>query len=132
MAYRKDYALADILFRTALRLSPQQLPIYFCLYKIHTYQSHLDLARAAAEEGLKEAARQANWPLDWRLWRSGETSPEGPGRFALYTLKALAFIHLRQNDRAGARKRLDLLRSLDPTGSVGWTVIAALAEGIDG
>jgi hypothetical protein len=56
--------------------------------------------------------------------------PDGPGRFALYTLKALAFIHLRRNDRDQANKLLAALRRLDPTGAVGWPVVAALAEGI--
>src|SRR5664279_1157326 len=68
-AYRHDRSQADRLFREALAAAPQQLPIYFCLYKIHTYQGNLDQAQSAAENGLKEAASQAGWPLDWRQWR---------------------------------------------------------------
>jgi hypothetical protein len=49
-----------------LEAAPTELPTYFCLYKIHTYQGHLDQALAIAERGLREAARQAGWPLDWR------------------------------------------------------------------
>jgi len=45
-------------------------------------------------------------------------------------LKALAFIHLRQNDPQGAGEMLDMLKQLDPAGAVGWPVVAALAEGI--
>ena len=56
--------------------------------------------------------------------------PDGAGRFALYTLKALAFIHLRKDDLPSARHMLDALRQLDPTGAVGWPVVAALADGI--
>ena len=106
------------------------MPTYFCLYKIHTYQGHLDEAQAAAENGLKEAASQAGWHLDWREWQPQAVLPDGAGRFALYTLKALAFIHLRQNNSEDANEILARLKQLDPTGAVGWPVVAALAEGV--
>ena len=56
--------------------------------------------------------------------------PDGPGRFALYTLKALAFIHLRQDRPEEAAEKLAALRVLDPAGAVGWPVVEALAEGL--
>src|SRR6516225_7263159 len=108
-AYRYDRSRADWLFRQALAAAPTQLPIYFCLYKIHTYQGNLDEAQAAAEAGLAEAARQAGWPPDWWRWQPEAAILQGAGRFALYTLKALAFIHLRQNDRTEARYILETL-----------------------
>jgi tetratricopeptide (TPR) repeat protein len=129
-AYRNDKARADQLFRQALEAAPAQLPIYFCLYKIHTYQGHLGQALEAAESGLREAARQAEWPLDWRQWRPEAVLPDGAGRFALYTLKALAFIHLRQGQPEQTDEMITALRWLDPTGAVGWPVIEALAAGI--
>ena len=129
-AYRHDHAEADRLFRRALAAAPAQLPVYFCLYKIHTYQGHLDDAQAAAENGLQEAARQAGWDADWRRWQPEPAVPDGPGRFALYTLKALAFIQLRRDDRHQADQMLAALRRLDPAGAVGWPVVAALAEGV--
>jgi hypothetical protein len=129
-AYRQDHGRADWLFRQALAAAPTELPIYFCLYKIHTYQGNLDQAQAAAESGIEEAASQAGWDLDWRKWRPQAVLPEGAGRFALYTFKALAFIHLRQNNPDQANEILARLRQLDPTGAVGWPVVAALAEGV--
>ncbi len=129
-AYRADRARADWLFREALAAAPQELPTYLCLYKIHTYQGHLDEARSVAELGLIEAARQAGWPADWRRWVAHDPLPAGAGRFALYTLKALAFIHLRNNAAKGAAEMLAALRQLDPAGAVGWPVIAALADGL--
>jgi hypothetical protein len=130
-AYRHDRRRADRLFRQALATAPHELPIYFCLYKIHTYQGNLDEAQAAAESGLREAASQAGWNPDWRQWLAQTALPGGAGRFALYTLKALAFIHLRQNRRDQAKQILAHLRHLDPTGAVGWPVVAALEQGID-
>jgi len=129
-AYRHDRSRADSLFRQALAAAPTELPTYFCLYKIHTYQGNLQEAQAAAESGLREAARQAGWPSDWQEWRTEGLPADGAARFALYTLKALAFIHLRQDDRDGAERILAALRKLDPAGDVGWPVVAALAEGI--
>lgn len=131
-AYRHDHALADRLFRQALAAAPEQLPVYLCLYKIHTYDGNLDKARSAAEKGLEEAARQAGWDPDWRNWKAQPSVPDdGAGRFALYTLKALAFIHLRLSDRSKAIEILNALRTLDPAGAVGWPVVAALAEGVE-
>lgn len=128
-AYRRDKPRADQLFRQALAAAPQELPIYLCLYKIHTYQGSLDEALHMAERGLREAARQAGWNMDWRAWRPPSAPQDGPGRFALYTLKALAFIHLRRDEREQAQEALAALRRLDPTGAVGWPVVAALADG---
>ncbi len=130
IAYRGDRERADDLFRQALATAPGALPVYFCLYKIHTYQGNLAMAQAAAEGGLQEAAAQAGWDPDWRRWTPNPLLPEGAGRFALYTLKALAFINLRQNLPAAAREKLAALRILDPAGAVGWPVVEALAEGI--
>ncbi|MFX8086672.1 hypothetical protein ABTK81_19505, partial [Acinetobacter baumannii] len=73
---------------------------------------------------------QAGWNPDWRSWRPQAELPDGPGRFALYTLKALAFIHLRKGEQKQAHELLAALRRLDPSGAVGWPVVAALAEGL--
>jgi hypothetical protein len=96
VAYRTDRAHANALFRQALEQAPQELPVYFCLYKIHAYRGDLDEALAMARAGLAEAARQSDLPADWRQWRKTDISArnptENPMRFALYTLKALAFV----------------------------------------
>ena len=129
-AYRSDGARADELFRQALAAAPTELPTYFCLYKIHTYQGNLDEAESIALRGLKEAARQAGWSEEWRDWQPYEVIPDGAARFALYTLKASAFIQLRKDNKPAAVEMLDALKVLDPTGSVGWPVVAAIAEGM--
>lgn len=79
-AYRSDRAHADRLFRLALACDPAALPTYLCLYKIHTYQGNLGEARAMAEAGLAEAARQAGWPAHWDDWPQLAEVPDGPGR----------------------------------------------------
>lgn len=128
--YRRDPEAAERLFRTAASLAPEQLAVYLCLYKILAYQGHLDEARSFAEAGLREAARQAGWGEDLAHWPRGAVADAGPGRFALYTLKALVFIHLKRGDRALAGQTLDALAALDPDGLVGWRVVADLAKGL--
>jgi hypothetical protein len=129
VAYRRDRPAAERLFQEAQRLFPKELPVYFCLYKIHAYQGNLQAALTAVESGLAEAARQAGWIADPERWPAPVTDLAGPGRFALYTLKALAFVRLKRGERAAARAALRSLARLDPKASVGWNVIAALADG---
>jgi len=129
VAYRSDRLRADRLFRQALDLAPEALAAYFCLYKIHTYMGNLEIAKEAALDGMREAARQAGWSSDPKLWPREQSHIDGPARFALFTLKALSFIELKRGDRAAADNLLGILSRIDPAGSVGWPVIAALAEG---
>ncbi len=129
VAYRSDKIRADRLFRQALDLAPEALAAYFCLYKIHTYMGNLEVAKMAALDGLREAARQAGWPSDPARWPPGQSHTDGPARFALFTLKALSFIELKRGDRVAADRMLAILATVDPAGSVGWPVIATLAAG---
>lgn len=131
VAQRRDRERADRLFREALALAPTQLPIYYCLYKVQTCMGRLDAAAAIAREGMKEAARQAGWSGDPGEWPAAEAS-EGPGQFAVFTLKALSFIELKRGNREIALANLDHLARLDPSGGVGWPVVLALAAGTEG
>ena len=126
VAYRSSPALAEQYFREALSSAPDVLPVYFCLYKIHAYQGDLTGALMAATAGLAEATRQAQLESDIYTWPGPIEASEGPLRFALYTLKALAFIHLKRGARNEASRLLDQLRRLDPEGHVGWPVVADL------
>jgi len=128
-AYRSNRELADTLFRRALALAPRELATYYCLYKIHTYMGNLDFAAVIAKQGMCEAARQAGWSADPAHWPPQNAAGEGPARFALFTLKALSFIELKRDNREIALKHLASLEFLDPSGSVGWSVISQLAQG---
>lgn len=130
VAYRRSPTEAEALFRQALELAPRALPVYFCLYKIHTYQGNLDAALAAVDEGLREAARQAGWDADFRTWPRTDPGVDDAARFGLYTLKAAAFIRLKRGDLTEAQLALGRLEVLDPEGRVGWHVIRDLFEGL--
>ena len=123
---------AEAVFRDALAQAPDCLPVYYCLYKVLTYRGRLADARVMANAALARATDQARLPGDWRDWRPAMFSdaPAGAARFALYTLKALAFIALKEDAPAEADAILSRLRELDPRGAVGWPVIADLAAGV--
>lgn len=130
--FRHDPAAADAAFRAVLARDRSALPAYFCLYKIHAYQGHFDEALWAAQSGLAEAARQAGLASDWRdgTREAVAAAPAEPARFALYTLKALSFIHLRHGQRGACRQFLHKLEELDAMHSIGGSVVADLERGI--
>ena len=129
---RHDRVAADHKFREALALDPSALASYFCLYKIHAYGGRLDEALAIAEAGLSEAVRQAGLPGDWASWTPAdlETAQPAPTRFALYTLKAVAFIRLRRGEAAETRRRLDKLAELGASEGIGAGVVADLMRAV--
>ena len=96
---RQSRAAADSKFREALALDPSALATYFCLYKLHAYQGALDEALAVAEAGLAESGdRRESQPTGSGGRDESPKPAPGPARFALYTLKAIAFIHLRRGE----------------------------------
>ncbi len=129
---RHDKAAADALFRAALARDPSALATYFCLYKIHAYGARLDDALVIAEAGLAEALRQAGLPGDWTLWTPEDLAVAAPvpARFALYTLKAIAFIQLRRGEPDETRRRLDRLAALGASDGIGGGVVADLARAV--
>lgn len=131
-AHRKDPDTAETIFRTALSRAPECLPVYYCLYKVLTYRGRLSEAQMMAESGLARATAQADLPPAWQDWRADmfRDAPAGAARFALYTLKALAFIALKADTPQEADLILMRLRELDPSGAVGWPVISDLAAGL--
>ncbi|RTL79066.1 MAG: hypothetical protein EKK29_22275 [Hyphomicrobiales bacterium] len=128
VACQSDRLRADRLFRQALDLAPEALPAYFCLYRVHASMGNLDAARAAARDGLREAARQAGWPADPRRWPQSQSPTEGPARFALSTLQALAHIELTRGDREAAQALFDILAAVDPAGRVGRPASSTSAD----
>jgi hypothetical protein len=114
---------------TAQALAPDALAVYYTLYKHHAGRREFAQAERAAQRGLAEAAKLAGLASDWR-----QVSPadgvdfqrEGPARFWLFTLKALAFIGLRSGRTDTARALLAQIDRLDPGAHIGSDVIAAL------
>ncbi len=119
------------LLLTAQISAPTCPSVYYLLYKYHARQADFQQAEAVALKGLAVAAKQAGLPDDWRSVThdmADFTSP-GPARFWVFTLKALAFIRLRQHDSAQAAEFLSKVKQLDPEGGTGAGVIQSLIDG---
>jgi len=134
VASRTDKVRAEQLLTEAYRLDKACLQTYFALYKFYFYQARLGEAENYVLAGLEEAARQGGFPADYQsLYRdksewdmyASETS-----LFYLYTLKALAFIKLRQEQMTQGQAILTMMKALDPEDRSGASVIMALAEAL--
>lgn len=121
---------------TAQALAPNALGIYYALYKHHAGRREFEQAERAAQRGLLEAAKQAGLAHDWRAVCPGRV-PEGvdfrgngPARFWLFTLKALAFIALRSQRPDDARALLEHIAALDDQAHIGGEVVATLLASV--
>lgn len=129
---------AAALLWTAHALAPQALGICYALYKLHAGLREFEPAERAARRGLVEAARQAGLPADWRAVTRESLPPglgfagNGPARFWLFTLKALAFLALRQQRPDEAHALLARITELDGGARIGDEVIAALLASVNG
>ncbi|MFA6163881.1 MAG: hypothetical protein WC685_10675, partial [Methylobacter sp.] len=129
-----DQSRAENLFLQAQTLDSHCLQTYFALYKFYFFQKRLADAERIVIAGLEESARQGSFPSDyhrlarnrkkWNLYANEITL------FYLYTLKALAFIKLRQGYNVEAKLVLSHLRQLDPEDLSGASVIMDLAAGV--
>jgi len=129
-----DQSRAENLFIQAQTLDSHCLQTYFALYKFYFFQKRLVDAERIVIAGLEESARQGGFPSDYRRLAK---SPQKWDLYAneitlfyLYTLKALAFIKLRQGDDINAQLILSHLQQLDPKDLSGASVIMDLAAGV--
>jgi hypothetical protein len=119
--------------RQAEQIAPDQIEVLIARYKFHFYQGETEVAEKLVLKALKLAAKQGGFNQDWSQLRPQSadwTDPRAPGRMYLYSLKALAFIRLRQNNRHEAESILESLGRLDPQDQVGADVIRDLLDAI--
>ena len=114
--------------------APDCLPLYYLLSKFHAGRREFDQAERAALTGLDRAGSLCGLPVGADLASNLPTPTadfhaNGPARFWLFTLKALAFIHMRSGQLQEARELLAWLERCDPSHSVGSDVTAALLAG---
>ncbi len=126
-----DAERAERLLWEAWRAAPAALPVYFSLYKFYFYQGNLDHAERAARLALVAAAQQGWFDADWQKLSAASaqwSDYDAPAHFYLFSLKALAFIRLRQGDASESSAILAKLAEIDPGDSVGACVVRAVAE----
>lgn len=127
-----DWREAESLLWRAQAADPGCLHVYYTLYKFYFRHHRLNDAERAACLALDAAARQAHIAADWRLLDGAScdwSRVDVPQHFYLFSLKALAFIRLRQQRLEQAHEILAKLREIDPHDSVGASVIEAYAAG---
>lgn len=124
---------AEKLFQQAKRLDASCLQTYFALYKFYFYQGLLREAESEVLAALEEAAKQGDFTHDYQrlgLQTNVDMYASEVTLFYLYSLKALAFIKLRQEQESEARAILLLMQKLDPEDRVGASVIQSLADAL--
>lgn len=128
-----NFARAEKLLLQAKQQAPEQLPVYTALYKLYFYNGQTDKAEDIVFQSLTKAAKQGGFYYDWTQVQAQPdwTAPDSPGRAYLYSLKALAFIRLRQDNLKGANGILESLCRLDPTDVIGADVVRALAASLE-
>jgi hypothetical protein len=130
-----DQARAETLFIQAQTMDSHCLQTYFALYKFYFYQKRLIDAERIVLSGLEESARQGGFPSDYRRLvrepRKWDLYANEATLFYLYTLKALAFIKLRQGHLVEGQFILSQLQQLDPQDLSGGSVIMDLAAGLE-
>ncbi|MDP2902305.1 MAG: hypothetical protein Q8N96_04260 [Methylovulum sp.] len=128
-----DQGRAEKLFLQAHAMDKQCLQTYFALYKFYFFQKRLADAERLVIAGLEESARQGGFPSDYRRLVQNQNEWDLYANeitlFYLYTLKALAFIKLRQGYDIDAQLVLSHLQQLDPKDLSGASVIMDLAAG---
>ena len=123
-----DEAEAKLL--EAKKRAPNSLAVFFSMYKFYFYKKRLGDAEAIAREALIEAATQGGFDPAWENLRADSADwKENAAHFYLFSLKALAFMRLRQGDETGCAKILGKLDELDRDDSVGASVIREIAQG---
>lgn len=129
-----DQSRAEKLFLQAKALDSHCLQSYFALYKFYFFQKRLVDAERIVIAGLEESARQGGFPSDYRRLAQNRQKwdlyANEIGLFYLYTLKALAFIKLRQGYAVNAQLILSHIQQLDPKDLSGASVIMDLAAGL--
>ena len=127
--YASDPPGAELLFGIAQSQAPASLPLYRALVKFYNRKCAFDAAYDMAALGMREAARLAGLPPDWRDWTAGMLAGEAAS-FALLTLKGMAYIELRRGNTSASLEILERLERLDPSDGIGSSVVAALAAGV--
>ena len=126
---------ALVSLKKALKSSPHELETLVAIYRLHCYDGDIDVAEDVIFQALVKAASLGGFDHDWNKLDIDSTDwnhEGGPGQIYLDSLKALAFIRLRQQLLIDAERILSTLARLDPKDRVGAGVVRALFNGVKG
>lgn len=118
---RPDLALA--LLERARALEPDHPAPLIALYRFHFYGQRLAQARAAGEDALSIVKTVLGADFGVEPPPRDAVRYDAAVRFYLFTLKGLAYLHLRLGEPEPARELLGELQRLDPDDLVGAAVL---------
>jgi len=130
----KSYAekeRSEGLLKQAYELDSTVLDTYVVFYKFYFYHGLYRDAERWVHLALESAALQGGFDADWESLSVKDTQwqdAEGPERIYLYSLKALAFLRMKQGDFISPRTVIEKLELLDPLDQVGWSVISEMLD----
>lgn len=127
----EDWARAEQLLLTARAVLPDRVEVCIALYKLYAYSNRFDEALALIASVLEVTATRQGFSADWSLLE-GNTFTQAEinldTRAYLYTLKAMAFVRLRQGAVQLAQDILLKLAQLDPKDHVGSSVLLDITQ----
>lgn len=118
---RPDEALARL--ERARAMAPGHPVPLIALYRFHFYGHRLAEARNVGEAALAVARAALGTRFDAEPPSHDAVRYDAAVRFYLFTLKGLAYLHMRLGELDAARARLAELRRLDPNDQVGSALL---------
>ncbi|WP_260400568.1 tetratricopeptide repeat protein [Paraburkholderia tropica] len=111
------------LLERARAIAPAHPAPLIALYRFHFYGHRLADARAVGEDALSIARSVLGADFGRVPPSRDAVRYDAAERFYLFTLKGLAYLHMRQGELASAQTLLAELRSLDPEDQVGGALL---------
>lgn len=127
-----DEATAERLLREAEEFAPDHAAVLIGFYRFYFYKGRLREALEIANRCLQKAARENNFPGDWRRVSAGDAVfdryEEILPRFFLFTLKGYAYLQMRLGDLEESRAAISKLLELDPSDKIGAKVLLGVLD----
>jgi tetratricopeptide (TPR) repeat protein len=130
-----SYHLGDVAethLLEAQAAAPDHVGVLIGLYRFYFYKGQFEQALDIAVKCLKKAARENNFPANWR-----DTEPrEGVfdryedmrPRFFLFTLKGYAYLQMRLGNLDEGLAAVEKLLELDPSDKIGAKVLLEIIQ----
>ncbi len=102
------------------------------LYRFYFYKGRCGEALSIARICLSKAAREKNFPADWRDLRPGDADfadfEDLLARFFMFCLKGYAYLCMRLGDLAEGRAAVEKLLELDATDKINAKLLLGILE----
>ena len=133
LSYHQD-EIAEKHLNEAQALAPGHAAVLIGLYRFYFYKGRLRDALEIAKQCLEKAARENNFPLNWRDVTASDARfncyDEILPRFFLFTLKGYAYLQMRLGNLVEGQDAVRKLLNLDPSDKIGAKVLLDVVERI--